>query len=81
MITYMTPRAQNPARASQSTYLLLPALRAAYLASLVLCRAVGVTTVASLKTTPNCPCPITLNSPAGAGAAPRDGKVCRLGRG
>src|SRR5689334_17303018 len=64
MITYMTPRAMNPARASQSTYLLLPALRAAYLASRVRCRAVGVTTVASLKTTSHCPRPIALNSAA-----------------
>ena len=62
MRTYMTPRATNPARASQSTYLLLPALRAAYLASLALCRAVLVTTVASLKTTPHCPRRIALNS-------------------
>src|SRR6266702_3194954 len=33
MMTYMTPRATNPARASQSRYRLWPALRAAYLAS------------------------------------------------
>src|ERR1700757_1234076 len=64
MITYMTPRAMNPARASQSTYLLLPALRAAYLASRVRRRAVGVTTVASLKTTLHCPRRIALNSAA-----------------
>src|SRR5690242_1305496 len=70
MITYMTPRAQNPARASQSTYLLLPALRAANLASRVRRRAVGVTTVASLKTTPNCPCLTALN---GEGLAPGTG--------
>src|SRR6266704_180355 len=74
MMTYMTPRATNPARASQSRYRLWPALRAAYLASRVPRRAVRVTTVASLKTHPHCPGRIELNGTAlghrGSGAAP-----------
>src|SRR5690242_11973714 len=78
MITYMTPRAMNPARASQSTYLLLPALRATYLASRVRRRAVGVTTVASLQTTAHCPCPIALNDTA-SGSVTKEWSLRPLG--
>src|SRR5580700_9525077 len=70
MMTYITPRAPNPARASQSTYLLLPARRAAYLASLLLRRADLVTTVAPFKTPPHGPRRMALN-----------GGVCRPGEG